>query len=37
MFVPDFNNLNTPPYCLEKLSNLICLDVYTTTFKVNLT
>jgi hypothetical protein len=26
--------LITPPYCLVKLSNLICLDVYTITIKV---
>jgi hypothetical protein len=34
MFVPVFNNLNIPPYCLVKLSNLICLDVHTITIKV---
>jgi hypothetical protein len=34
MFVPVFNNVNTPPYCLVKLSNLICLDVHTITIKV---
>jgi hypothetical protein len=34
MFVPVFNNLNTPPYCLVKLSNLIFLDVHTITIKV---
>jgi hypothetical protein len=37
MCVPEFNNLNTPPYCLVKLSNLIFLDVYTITIKINLT
>jgi hypothetical protein len=37
MFVPVFNNLNTPPFCLVKLSSLIFLDVYTVTIKVNLT
>jgi ATP-dependent Lon protease len=36
MFVPIFNNLNTLPYCLVKLCNLICLDVYTITTKVHL-
>jgi hypothetical protein len=36
MFVPVCNNLNTPPYYLVKLSNLICLDVYTITTKVHL-
>jgi hypothetical protein len=33
-FVPVFINLNTAPYYLVKLSNLIFLDVHTITIKV---
>jgi hypothetical protein len=36
MFAPVFNNLNTPPFCLVKLSSSICLVVYTITTKVHL-
>jgi hypothetical protein len=35
-FVPVFNNLKTPPYCLVKLSSSIWLDVYTITIKAHL-
>jgi hypothetical protein len=34
IFVPIFNHLNTPPYRLVNLSNLIFLDVHTITIKV---
>jgi hypothetical protein len=34
MFVLFFNNLNAPPYCLVKLSNLNFLDVHTITIKL---
>jgi hypothetical protein len=34
MFVSVFINLDTPPCCLVKLSNLNCLDVHTITIKV---